>query len=310
MNIQKTTKPTLLITGANGLLGQKLVKRLLEKNNFHIIATGRGACRLPTEWEGFTYAPMDITDKGNVLEVMSRFHPQVIIHGAAMTNVDQCETEKEACKLQNVTAVAHIIDGAKQEGAYLVHVSTDFIFDGNDGPYTEEAIPSPVNYYGETKLEAEELVKASGLDWGIARTVLVYGISHDMSRSNIVLWVKNSLEQGKELQLVDDQLRTPTLAEDLAEGCILMAEQKAKGVFNISGEDLLTPYDMAIQTAEYFKLDKTKINRTDSSTFKQTAKRPMKTGFIIQKAKDQLNYQPKSFMEGIEILAKQVNLAN
>ncbi|AWW31273.1 NAD(P)-dependent oxidoreductase [Echinicola strongylocentroti] len=310
MNIQKNNKPSLLITGANGLLGQKLVKRLLEKKTFNVIATGRGACRLPREWEGFAYASMDITNKANVLEVFQQYTPEVVIHGAAMTNVDECETSQEACYQQNVAAVANIIIAAEKSNSYLVHVSTDFIFDGEGGPYSEEAVPLPINYYGETKLQAEALIRQSKLNWGIARTVLVYGISHDMSRSNIVLWVKKSLEEGKELQLVDDQWRTPTLAEDLAEGCILMAEKRAKGVFNISGDELLTPYDMAIQTAEFFELDKTKINKTDSSAFKQTAKRPMKTGFVIQKAKDQLKFKPKSFKEGIEILAKQLNLAH
>ncbi|GAB3651903.1 dTDP-4-dehydrorhamnose reductase [Echinicola sediminis] len=310
MSTQKNNKPTLLITGANGLLGQKLVKRLLEKDTFHIVATGRGKCRLPDTWKGFSYASMDITDERDVLSVFKQYSPDIVIHGAAMTNVDQCETEKEHCYQQNVAAVQHIVAACEQKGAYLLHVSTDFIFDGENGPYTEEAKPNPVNYYGETKLQAENTLFSSKLKWGIARTVLVYGLSHDMSRSNIVLWVKNALEQGKELQLVDDQLRTPTLAEDLAEGCILMAEKQAEGIFNISGEELLTPYDMAIQTAEFFKLDKTKINKSDSTSFTQPAKRPLKTGFIIQKAKEQLNYHPKSFMDGIAILAKQLNLAN
>ncbi|WP_200975702.1 SDR family oxidoreductase [Echinicola sp. 20G] len=310
MNTQKNNKPSILITGANGLLGQKLVKRLIEKGSFEIIATGRGACRLPASWKDYTYASMDITSQEDVKSVFNKFQPDLVIHGAAMTNVDQCETEKEACYQQNVAAVQHIIKACEQHDSYMVHVSTDFIFDGEDGPYDEAAKPNPVNYYGETKLLAEELIQHSNINWGIARTVLVYGISHDMSRSNIVLWVKNSIEQGKDLQLVDDQLRTPTLAEDLAEGCILMAEQKARGIFNISGEELLTPYDMAIKTADFFKLDKSKINRTNSSTFTQPAKRPLKTGFNIQKAKTQLNYQPKSFNEGIDILAKQLNLAN
>lgn len=310
MNTNNNHQDTVLVTGANGLLGQKLIKRLLEKGTFKIVATGRGDCRLPKDWQGFDYEPMDITDPVSIKKVFDAFQPEIVIHGAAMTNVDQCETEKEACYEQNVSAVKNIITASEKIDAYLLHVSTDFIFDGEAGPYTEEAKANPINYYGETKLEAENLVFASKLKWGIARTVLVYGLSHDMSRSNIVLWVKNSIEQGKELQVVDDQLRTPTLAEDLAEGCLLMAEQRATGIFNISGEELLTPYEMAMQTADFFKLDKTKINKADSSTFQQKAKRPLKTGFIIKKAKEQLNYQPKSFINGIGILAKQLNLAD
>ncbi|WP_186756061.1 SDR family oxidoreductase [Echinicola salinicaeni] len=310
MNTKHNHQETILVTGANGLLGQKLIQRLLEKGTFKIVATGRGACRLPKDWQGFDYEPMDITDPAAIEKVFAAHKPEIIIHGAAMTNVDQCETEKDACYAQNVSAVKNIIAASEKIGAYLLHVSTDFIFDGEAGPYTEEAKANPINYYGETKLEAEKLILASKLKWGIARTVLVYGISHDMSRSNIVLWVKNSIEQGKDLQIVDDQLRTPTLAEDLAEGCLLMAEQKATGIFNISGEELLTPYEMAMQTADFFKLDKSKINKADSNTFQQKAKRPLKTGFIIKKAKEQLNYEPKSFMNGIAILAKQLNLAD
>ena len=149
----------------------------------------------------------------------------------------------------------------------------------------------------------------SGLNWAIARTAIVFGVSYDLSRSNIILWVKASLEACKEIQVVDDQVRTPTLAEDLASGCILIAEKRATGVFNISGSELLTPYQMAIETAEYFGLDKSLINKTDSTKFKQPAKRPMKTGFIIEKARKQLGFEPKSFQTGIGILAKQIILA-
>jgi dTDP-4-dehydrorhamnose reductase len=166
-----------------------------------------------------------------------------------------------------------------------------------------------VNYYGQTKLDGEELLKHSSLKWAIARTVLVYGLANDLSRSNIILWVKSSLEAGKQIQVVDDQVRTPTLAEDLAAGCILMAEQGATGIFNISGSELLTPYQMAMETADYFGLNKELIVRTDSTKFTQPARRPMETGFVIEKAKNQLGYRPKTFREGISILAKQLGLS-
>jgi dTDP-4-dehydrorhamnose reductase len=130
-----------------------------------------------------------------------------------------------------------------------------------------------------------------------------------MSRSNIVLWVKNSLEQGKSIQVVNDQWRTPTLAEDLAMGCYLAAIKKAKGIYNISGKDFLSPYDIAIQTAEFFRLDKSLIKPTDSSQFKQPARRPLTTGFIIDKARKELGYEPHSFKEGIQLLASQIRHA-
>lgn len=143
----------------------------------------------------------------------------MVIHAAAMTQVDQCETEREKCWSANVDGVANIIAACSQTNAHLVHVSTDFIFDGTYGPLDETAIPNPVNYYGESKLAGEKLIQQSKINWAILRTVLVYGVTPDMSRSNIVLWVKKSLEEGKTINVVNDQWRTPTLAEDLAMGC-------------------------------------------------------------------------------------------
>jgi dTDP-4-dehydrorhamnose reductase len=136
--------------------------------------------------------------------------------------------------------------------------------------------------------------------------VLVYGVTQDMSRSNIVLWVKKSLEDGKTINVVNDQWRTPTLAEDLAMGCFLAATKKVKGIFNVSGDQMMTPYDIAIATADFFKLDKSLIHQTDSTKFTQPAKRPPKTGFIIEKAKKELGYKPRTFTEGLELLSSQI----
>ena len=294
----------ILLTGSNGLLGQKLVKLILDNGEDELVATARGENRLPIASECFR--SLDVTNETEVFDVMRAEKPDVVIHTAAMTNVDQCEIEQEACWQLNVDAVAHLIKACEHVGAYLLHLSTDFIFDGEEGPYDEEGIPNPVSYYGESKLAAEKLLLDSKIKYGIARTVLVYGIAHDMSRSNIILWVKGSLEAGKEIKVVDDQLRSPTLAEDLAIGCYLMAKQKAQGIFNISGKDLLTPYDMALKTAAYFNLDTSNMQRADASTFTQTAKRPPRTGFSIEKARKELGYEPRSFEEGIAIVADQV----
>lgn len=294
---------SILVTGANGLLGQKLVQLLLTKKE-PFTATGRGDCRIPLE--GIRYRPLDITSPGEVLRVIGEEKPEVVIHTAAMTNVDQCEQDKAGCWLQNVTAVENLAVACKAHGSLLVHLSTDFIFDGENGPYTEAALPNPISYYGESKLAAEKVVMESGGNWAIARTVLVYGVAFDMSRSNIILWVKKSLEDGKTINVVNDQWRTPTLAEDLAMGCYLIAKKKAKGIFNISGKDLLNPYQMAIATADYFGLDKSLINETDGSKFSQPARRPPKTGFIIDKARTELGYEPLSFAEGIKVVAGQL----
>jgi dTDP-4-dehydrorhamnose reductase len=294
----------ILVTGSNGLLGQKLTELLENDPSVTLIATARGKSVLPiTKGE---FHALDITDGNAVDEVFARTKPDVVINTAAMTQVDQCETEREACWTANVTSVENLVKACEQNNVHLVHVSTDFIFDGTRGPLDENEKPNPVNYYGESKLAAEEVVKKSKTGWSILRTVLVFGITRDMSRSNIVLWVKNSLEQGKSIQVVNDQWRTPTLAEDLAQGCYLAAKKKATGIYNISGKDFLTPYDIAIATANYFKLDKSLVNVTDSTKFTQPAKRPPKTGFIIDKARTDLGYEPRSFDEGLAVLESQL----
>lgn len=301
----------VLITGANGLLGQKLVEKLLEDKQVSIHASGLGASRLPAAWDGkYVWHSLDITENQEVFNLVALVKPDTIIHTAAMTNVDTCEENKAGCVKVNIDAVYHFLAACEGQPIHFIHLSTDFIFDGKNGPYDETASANPVNYYGWSKLEAEKLVMDSAVNWAIIRTVLVYGIAHDMSRSNIILWVKKSLEEGKTIQVVDDQWRTPTLAEDLADGCLLVMKKEAKGVFNISGKDFLTPYQMAMMTAEYFGLDASLIKKTDSTQFKQTAARPIKTGFILKKAKDELGYSPKSFIEGIGILAKQLKLAD
>jgi dTDP-4-dehydrorhamnose reductase len=295
----------VLITGSNGLLGQKLVDLYKINSSVELIATARGADRYPDK-TGYTYASLDITQKNEVDAVLDLYKPDVVINTAAMTNVDACESEKEACDALNVQAVDFLVDACNRNHIHFVHVSTDFIFDGTHGPLTEEEKPSPVSYYGLSKVKAEEIVQSKSKSWAIARTVLVYGIVSDMSRSNIVLWAKGALESGKSINVVADQFRTPTLAEDLAQGCALIAEQKATGVYNISGKNFMSVYDLVVQVADYWNLDKSLLHLSSSEGIKQPAKRPPITGFRLEKAISILGYNPKSFQEGLKLLDEQL----
>lgn len=295
----------ILITGSNGLLGQKLAELLLPKADVELLATSRGENKLAAVFPALPFVSLDVTNMEQVVKVIGDFRPTHLIHTAAMTNVDQCETDREGCLKLNRDAVEYLVAACEQFNVHLIHLSTDFIFDGEDGPYDETAEPNPVNFYGESKLLGEEAVKKARCKWAILRTVLVYGVAHNYGRTNIVLWVRDSLQAGKVIKVVDDQFRTPTLAEDLAMGCWLAVAHDAEGVYNISGKEMLTPYEMALQVAAFFNLDNSLIDKADAATFTQPAKRPPKTGFIITKAEDELGYSPHTFIAGIRMVAQQ-----
>ena len=225
----------ILVTGANGLLGQTIIRLLLEKQ-YEVIATGKGEDRVDANSSpGYIYKDIDITDGPAVERLIMEHRPSIIVHAAAMTQVDQCELNKQDCYNINVTATRFIIDAAKAVNARLIFVSTDFIFDGNNGPYSENDEPAPVNYYGSTKLVAEKAVMESGLDYAIARSILVYGSVPATGRTNIVGFVRQNLEANKPIKMVTDQVRTPTFVDDLAKGIILIIEKMEREFITCQG---------------------------------------------------------------------------
>lgn len=299
----------ILVTGSNGLLGQKLVAALRADPVIELIATSRGPDRTP-EALGDHYRAMDITLASEVDDVFAATKPNVVIHTAAMTNVDACELDPVSCKLQNVTATENLVNAAKRHGSHFVHLSTDFIFDGENGPYREDDGPAPLSIYGHSKLAAERVVMNAGLaKWSVARTIIVYGIAEGLSRSNVVLWAKSALERGQPIKVVDDQWRMPTLAEDLADGCIRIAKRGATGIFNLSGPDGMSILELVQRVGAFFELDTSLIIPVKSDTLGQPAKRPPKTGFILDKARRELGYAPRGFEAGLGVLREQIAAA-
>jgi dTDP-4-dehydrorhamnose reductase len=290
----------VLVTGSNGLLGQKLTDLYRKRTDRMLIATGKGRNRHPEN--DFVYASMDISHPESVQAIMHTYRPDTVIHTAAMTNVDACELDHATCDELNVAAVAYVCEAAEAIQAHVIHLSTDFIFDGNDGPYGEDALPNPLSYYGHSKLKGEQIVQNTCSRWAIIRTVLVYGLVHDMSRSNIVLWARGALQSGKPFKVVNDQWRTPTLAEDLAMGCMLAEEREAQGVFNISGSDFMNISGLVKRVAAHYGLDVSAMEEVSSDTLNQAAQRPPRTGFILDKARNILGYNPHSFEEGLRLL--------
>ncbi|MNJ97593.1 dTDP-4-dehydrorhamnose reductase [compost metagenome] len=296
---------TVLVTGSNGLLGQKITEQVLADGSVNLIASNRGLNRYPVA-EGYVYETMDILDKEQVKTVLEKYQPDALIHTAAMTNVDTCHENNEACWNLNVEATKYLASLCETMGIHFIYVSTDFVFDGLKGPYKEEDEAKPVSFYGDSKLAGEKITQQMKGDWTIIRTILVYGILKDMSRSNIVLWAKGALEKGNPINVVNDQWRMPTLAEDLAKACLLAVEHKAKGIYHISGKDMMSIVELVRRVADFWNLDKSLITEISSDSLGQEAKRPKKTGFILDKAMTDLNYQPHSFEEGLKIVSSQL----
>lgn len=298
----------VLITGANGLLGQELVRLMSRYPEYDVLATARD--RNP-RFDGCScgYSPLDITDAAATKRVFQDFTPGVVINCAAMTQVDDCETARDACWQVNADAVEMLAKQCDQMGAQLIQVSTDFVFDGEDGPYREDARPNPLSYYGKSKQAGENAARGAGLEkWSIARTVLVYGTGQNLGRSNFVLWVIEKLSNGEPIHVVTDQWRTPTYAPDLAAGIERIARYGKSGIFHLSGREYMSVYDFARVIADVFDLDSALIHPTDGSRFKQTAERPAKTGFIILKAETELGYKPRPVKEALRHLGMRLGL--
>lgn len=295
----------VLITGANGLLGQKIVDYCLV-NNIDFVASSQGENR-NSKVNSNQFYNLDIRNKTQIENIVKQERPTTIINTAAITNVDLCESEKTLCDEVNTEAVNHMLKISEDYGLHLIHLSTDFVFDGENGPYSEDDETNALSYYGKSKENSEVLLKNSNYkNWTIVRTIIVFGIGENMSRSNIVLWAKSALEKGEPLNIVNDQFRAPTDADDLAWACMKIAEKKSFGIFNISGPETFSIMELVKRVGAYFDLSTKTLSPISSESLNQAAKRPPKTGFDISKAQIKLNYSPLKFEESLEKLENQL----
>ena len=291
----------ILITGSNGLLGQKIVQQLKKKNK-SFLATSLGVNRNPDCPNSF-YSPLDISNQYEVNKVIMDYNPDAVIHTAAITNVDYCETNPDLCHEVNVTATAHLFEAAQKVGSHFSALSTDFVFDGKKGNYKESDQPNPLSVYAHSKVDAERiLINSAYKNWSVVRTIIVFGEGNNLSRSNIVLWAKDALSSGNELNIIDDQFRAPTWADDLAWACIRIAELHKTGIYHISGPETFSIYELVLRVAKFCDLDTKSLNKTTSESLNQAAKRPPKTGFDLSKANVEIDYRPMSFEDSLKLL--------
>ncbi|MCT4664619.1 MAG: SDR family oxidoreductase [Flavobacteriales bacterium] len=299
-------KKKILVTGANGMLGQKIVDLLHNNPQYTTLFCARGSSRLNPDYD-INYQILDSGDKEKVTDLITHFEPDAIINCAAFTHVDACEDQPEACDLLNIKAVEFLIDAIGEKNIHLVHISTDFVFDGTvKTAYKETDAINPLSRYGWSKAESEKLLKNSKIPYTILRTSFVYGILHDNTRMNFVTWAKSSLENKQKITVITDQFRPPTLAEDLAKACVSSIERKAFGIFHTTGPETFSIIQLIEMVADHWKLDKSFILPTETKDLNQKAQRPQYTFFDISKAREQLNYQPTSFLESLKIIEKQL----
>ncbi len=299
-----SNKTRILIIGASGMLGQRCAKYYSESGNAELTcASIDETIRFPDA----EYVNFDITKRDEVKGLIRRFEPDVIINASAFTNVDLSETERELAWNINVKGVEYIAEYAALVNAHLVHISTDYVFDGAEGPYSEIDIPSPINYYGRTKLASENAVKMSGCLATIVRTNVLYGIIPS-GRLDFVRWVVDSLRAGKQIRIVTDQYNNPTFIDDLVSGIDSIIRHKKYGVYNLSGMEVLNRYDFTLRIAKVFELDISNVIPIVTPDLNQPARRPLKGGLIILKAQTELGFRPIGLDESLHLMKKELNL--
>lgn len=286
------------------MLGQRVTEFYLKDDGTEIFcASAEDDSFIPD----VQYLKTDITKKSDIKTLMRAFYPDVVINAAAFTNVDKCESEKEIAWKINAEAVENLAKMCFAYNAHLIHISTDYVFDGKKGPYFETDKVNPISYYGRTKLAGENAVVASNAKYTIIRTNVLYGPAK-YGRMDFVKWVVNSLHENKQINIVTDQINNPTFIDDLV-GAINSASAHAReGLYHIGGDEIFSRFEFTKRIAAYFDLDESLINPIITSELKQPAPRPLKSGLINLKAETELGYKPMKVNETFAVIKKELNL--
>ena len=287
----------VLITGCNGLLGQKLVRYAPAGSQ----VLGVDLQEQSTAAVG-DYRSVDLSQTGAAAEVIRLWQPAWVLNAAAFTDVDGAEIMREQCYRVNVTLVENIIRACAETGAKMVHVSTDYVFDGRNGPYREEDPPHPIGYYGATKLAGEQALQSSTIHYAIARTMVLYGQGVRV-RPNFVTWLVATLAQGRAVRIVNDQFGNTTLADELAEGIWQMVLRQSRGIYHIAGREIVDRYTFALKIAQVFGLDAALIEPVATAQLQQRAPRPMQSGLVVQKALNELELSLSDVESGLRRFA-------
>lgn len=293
-------KLRFLITGGSGILGSKVAEKAVLCG--HEVYSGFN------QHEAKTGVPvkLDLCAQENVVEVFNSIKPEIVVHAGAITNVDKCEENKELAWNVNVDGTKLVVELSREHNAFLIYVSTDYVFSGKNGMYSETDETEPVNYYGKTKLEGEKIVRNLMSDWCIARPSVIYGSVPAAGKINFVLWVLDKLRKGEPMKIITDQCISPTFNTNLAEMILEVAQRRLNGVYHLAGATALNRYDFACLIAETFDLDKSLIKPAKSSEMSWKAERPRNTSMIVDKASRVLNKKPLKIEDALDQLRREL----
>jgi dTDP-4-dehydrorhamnose reductase len=289
----------LFITGGSGLFGSKLAQKAIAKGIEVYSAENRSQCLYGNSFK------LDITDKEAVSRVIGKIKPDAIVHAASLTDVDKCELNKDLAWKINVDGTKNILQSIDETNPFLVYISTDYVFSGEKGCYVESDAADPVNYYGLTKLIAEELVQTRD-EFLIARPSVIYGSSAATGKINFALFVLEKLRKGEKVKAVSDQWNTPTLNTNFADMTIEAIERRLTGVYHLCGATRISRFDFARKIAETFYLDETLIEKACSEQFCWPAKRPQDSSLDTSKAQRALTCKPLKIIEALEQLKQEI----
>jgi dTDP-4-dehydrorhamnose reductase len=294
----------ILICGSNGLLGQRLALMLSSQTEYEVLNTSRKRSFV-FDHRLFDYTQLDITKKGDVKSLVSSFHPTTIINSAAAADVDWCEQHREDAWKINVVGVENLIEATRKVGARLIHISTDYIFDGTHGPYSEDDKPNPISYYGKSKLASENAVRIAEIPYTLLRTIVLYGNGIGV-RDCFPTWVIKNLRAGKVVRCSEDQISNPTHVNDIAFAAVKGFELNRDGIYHICGSERVSRYQFAVRTAELFGLDPGLVQAVKSADLNQIAPRPPVTGFVTLKAQTELGLKAMDITQGLTFLKREL----
>jgi len=299
----------LLVIGGSGLLGFKVAELAVDEFEAYSTYNFR-----PAKLEGCNFVKLDKTLRDDTLAMVKKIKPDVVIDTAALHDVDYCETHRDEAWKVNVEGTRNVADACKKVGAKMIFISTDYVFDGKKGFYSEDDAPNPLHYYAQTKLEGENVVKGAGIKYAIARPSVIYGwnpselagLKSSSGKSmNFVIWAVNKLKKKEEINIVTDQYSSPTLADNLAEVLLVLSKSKKQGVYHTAGKSCLNRFTFAKKIAEVFEFDGSLIKPVTSDMFKQVAERPKRCCLDVSKAERELKVKFLTVEEGLMRMKEQ-----